>query len=71
MKKRICLIGAIVSFSLPRQALACAVCFGGSDKTVILGLQWGVFSLLFILVFVLGLFVRFIWQFNKRAQAMN
>ncbi len=71
MKDFACLIGAILYFFLPLQAWACSVCFGGSDRAVNLGLRWGVFSLLIILLFVLGLVARFIWQFNKRVQKMS
>ncbi len=43
---------AIIAF--PSSVNACAVCFGAPDDPMTKGMQWGIASLLFILVPVLG-----------------
>ena len=38
----------------PRSAWACAACYGQSDSAMAAGMNWGILSLLGIIVFVLG-----------------
>lgn len=47
----------IASFALlllPSGALACSACFGKSDSPMAAGMNWGIFSLLAVIVPVLG-----------------
>ena len=47
----------------------CAVCFGGDpNDSQIIGLKWGVLSLLAILLFVLSLFTAFFVNIHKRSK---
>jgi hypothetical protein len=38
----------------PNAALACAACYGQSDSPMAQGMNWGIFSLLGVVVLVLG-----------------
>ena len=38
----------------PSGALACAACYGASDSPMASGMNWGIFSLLAVIVSVLG-----------------
>ena len=52
-----------VAFNL----LACAACYGKSDSPLALGLNWGIFSLLGVVIFVLGGFAGFFIYLVKKA----
>ena len=46
---------AAVAFALqPGPLLACAACYGQSDSPMAQGMNWGIFSLLAVIVSVLG-----------------
>ncbi len=45
---------AMAVIACPSSVNACAVCFGAPDDPMTKGMQWGIASLLFILVPVLG-----------------
>ena len=46
---------AAVAFALqPGSLLACAACYGQSDSPMAQGMNWGIFSLLAVIVSVLG-----------------
>ena len=45
---------AMATIACPSSVNACAVCFGAPDDPMTKGMQWGIASLLFILVPVLG-----------------
>lgn len=47
--------------------LACAACFGKSDSPLALGVNWGIFSLLAVVVCVLGGISAFFIFLAKRA----
>ncbi|MEC7882985.1 MAG: hypothetical protein VX961_03890 [Verrucomicrobiota bacterium] len=47
-------IFALITITCPSSLNACAVCFGAPDDPMTKGMQWGIASLLFILVPVLG-----------------
>ena len=47
-------IFALITIICPSSLNACAVCFGAPDDPMTKGMQWGIASLLFILVPVLG-----------------
>ena len=48
------LLLGIVMFLCPSAIEACAVCFGAPESPMTKGMQWGIASLIFILVPVLG-----------------
>jgi len=56
---------ALNLFSTP--LFACAVCFGQSNSTQARGMTWGILSLLFILLCVLGGVVSFFVYLGRRA----
>jgi len=55
--------------------LACAACFGKSDSNLAQGMNWGILSLLAVVVFVLGSIAAFFIFLARRAavtsQAIN
>ncbi len=55
---------------LPLQA--CTACFYGdpTQKTIVAA-QWGVMTLLIVVLCVLSAFITFFIRFNKRAQLLN
>jgi len=55
----------------PRPLLACAACFGKSDSDLARGMNWGIFSLLVVVLFVLGSIGTFFVYLGKRAQAIR
>ena len=48
------LLFALLLAAWPSAAEACAVCFGAPDSPMTKGMQWGIASLIFILIPVLG-----------------
>ena len=48
------LIFALALAAWPSAVEACAVCFGAPDSPMTKGMQWGIASLIFILIPVLG-----------------
>ena len=72
MKKFISIfIVVMISLVLVEQGSACAVCFGGTDPSMLNALKFGILSLLLILLAVLSLFGSFFWSFQKRAKRMS
>ena len=54
----------------PSGALACAACYGASDSPMASGMNWGIFSLLGVIVSVLGGVASFfIYLARKSAKA--
>jgi hypothetical protein len=45
---------ALIILVCPSEVEACAVCFGAPDSPMTKGMQWGIASLFFILIPVLG-----------------
>ncbi len=61
---------AIICAALPQSARACAACFGKSDSALAEGMNWGIFSLLVVVVCVLGAIATFfIYLARKSALA--
>ena len=52
-----------------RPALGCAACFGQSDSPLASGMNWGIFSLMGVVVFVLGSVAAFFIFLARRASA--
>jgi hypothetical protein len=51
------------------RAMACSACFGKSDSSLADGMNWGIFSLLAVVVFVLGGIASFAIFLARRAAA--
>ena len=51
----------------PQCARACATCFGASDADLARGMNWGIFSLLFVVVTVLGGIASFFVYLGRRS----
>ena len=47
--------------------LACAVCFGQSDSPMAVAMNWGILTLLGVIVGVLAAFASFFVYLNRRA----
>ena len=64
---------AIMALALqPASLLACAACFGQSDSPMAKGMNWGIFTLLAVIVSVLGGIAGFfIFLARKSANAAN
>ena len=62
-------LSLFASLAAPRPLLACAACFGKSDANLARGMNWGILSLLFVVLFVLGGIATFFVYLGKRAQA--
>lgn len=54
----------------PLDTWACATCFGASDADLARGMNWGIFSLLFVVVTVLGGIASFFVYLGRRSAAM-
>jgi len=61
------LLAALAMAAAPRSVLACATCFGQSDSGLAKGMNWGILSLLVLVVFVLGGISAFFIYLAKRA----
>jgi len=54
-----------------RYVLACPICFGASDAPMALGMNWGVLTLLAVILVVLGSFATFFVRLARRAEAVG
>ncbi len=63
------LLLALVMCVCPSAIEACAVCFGAPDSPMTKGMQWGIASLIFILVPVLGGVGGFFVFLSRRGKA--
>ncbi|MEO6182599.1 MAG: hypothetical protein ABIP71_05785 [Verrucomicrobiota bacterium] len=64
-------IGALLKMSTP-SAMACAACFGASDSAMAKGMNWGIFSLLAVIVCMLsGIAGFFVFLAKKSAQVAS
>ncbi|MGD0614088.1 MAG: hypothetical protein ABSA69_01445 [Verrucomicrobiota bacterium] len=53
----------------PNPLWACAACYGQSDSPMAKGMNWGIFSLLGVVVFVLGGVASFFVYLGKKSAA--
>ena len=51
----------------PASLFACAACYGASDSPMAKGMNWGILSLLAVVVMVLGSFASFFVFLGKKA----
>ena len=61
------LVSAVVALC-PGSASACAACYGQSDSPMAAGMNWGIISLLGMIVFVLGAVAGFFVFLLRRAE---
>jgi len=59
-----------ILFLAPGSVLACATCYGQSDSPMAAGMNWGIFSLLAMILFVLGGVAAFFVFLARRSAAM-
>jgi len=65
------LLGLALGIALnPAPVLACAACYGQSDSPLAEGMNWGIFSLLGVVVCVLASIATFFVFLGKRSAAM-
>ena len=60
-------LAALAMATAPQSVLACATCFGKSDSDLAKAMNWGILSLLAVVVFVLGGIVAFFIYLARRA----
>ena len=58
----------LMTFGVPRAALACAVCFGQSDSPMAQAMNMGIFLMLGVVAVVLAGFAAFFIYLNRRAR---
>ena len=63
-------LACVIALS-PARALACAACYGQSDSPLAEGMNWGIFSLLGIVVCVLASIATFFVFLGKRSAAIS
>ncbi len=64
------LIGASFTIYAP-SALACATCFGASDSPMAQGMNWGIFTLLAVVLFTLSAIAGFFVFLAKKSAQMS
>ena len=68
----LCLLLAASAALHARPAAACAACYGKSDSPLAAGMNWGIFSLLVVIVLVLaGIASFFVYLARKSATAAD
>jgi len=63
--------GVLLGASAPSSAWACAACYGQSDSPLAAGMNWGILSLLVMIVSVLGGVGAFFVYLAKRSAAVS
>jgi len=66
--RKIILAGAMAAFS-PSPVFACAACYGKSGDPLAHGMNWGILSLLGVVVFMLTSIATFFFVFLRRQEA--
>ena len=61
------MLAALILAAAPQSLLACATCFGKSDSDLAKAMNWGILSLLAVVVFVLGGFAAFFIYLARRS----
>ncbi|HEY5041435.1 MAG TPA: hypothetical protein VIK53_05475 [Verrucomicrobiae bacterium] len=56
---------------LPSPLFACAACYGRSDAPIAVGMNWGIFTLLGVVVPVLSCFLFFFVHLIRKSEALN
>ena len=67
-----CLLAlALAAAAVPQSVRACAACFGASDSPMAKGMNWGIFSLLVVVVTVLGGIAAFFIYLARKSAATS
>ena len=66
--KMIFATAALAAFA-PSPLFACAACYGRSDSPLASGMNWGIFTLMAVIVTVLGAFASFFIYIVRRQNA--
>lgn len=67
--RNLILAAALAMFS-PTPLFACAACYGRSDDPLAHGINWGIFSLLGVVVLMLSSIATFFFVFLRRQAAL-
>jgi hypothetical protein len=70
MKLVVKLLIALLALGLPAKSLACAACYGQANGPMADGMTWGIFTLLGVVVPVLGGFLAFFIYLIRKSEAM-
>ncbi|HVV00633.1 MAG TPA: hypothetical protein VHH88_04680 [Verrucomicrobiae bacterium] len=70
MKGKI-LVGVLMAAGVARSAFGCAACYGRSDSALAKGMNWGIFTLLGVIVLVLGAIATVSFVLARRASACS
>ena len=62
---------ALAAATAPQSVQACAACFGQSDSPMAKGMNWGIFSLLLVVVSVLGGIAAFFIFLARKAASVS
>ncbi len=60
-------LAALALLTQPSAVLACAACYGKSDSPLAKGMNWGILTLLAVVVCVLGTFATFFVYLAKKS----
>ncbi len=64
------ILPAAALLAAPGKALACAACYGNVDAPMTEGMNWGIFTLLGVIVPVLGGFAAFFIYLIRKSEAV-
>jgi len=64
-------LAALVLLMQPASLWACAACYGASDSPMARGMNWGIFTLLGVVVCVLSTFATFFVFLAKKSAAAS
>jgi hypothetical protein len=65
------LLAAVLLAVAPQSLFACATCFGASDSDLAKGMNWGILSLLTVVVVVLSGIASFFFYLVKRSAMLS
>jgi heme/copper-type cytochrome/quinol oxidase subunit 2 len=68
--KTIFLAAALAVFA-PSSLFACAACYGKSDSPLAIGMNWGIFTLMGVIVAVLGSIAAFFIYLIRKEEAAS
>jgi hypothetical protein len=70
MKLVLKLLISMLALGWPAKSLACAACYGQANGPMADGMTWGIFTLLGVVVPVLGGFLAFFIYLIRKSEAM-
>ena len=60
----------LLALAAPAKSLACAACYAPADGSMVDGMNWGIFTLLGVIVPVLGGFLAFFIYLIRKSEAL-